>query len=85
MDTHNHILARTLVQGALDRYTALPRTDHEGDALLIVMGAVLEEVSNSNSKPEGVATIIISKKALGIMVTIIAGSVSGVVAYFKRG
>ena len=42
--TSNHVLARTLVQGALVRYTAEPRVDHDGDAALIVLGAILEEV-----------------------------------------
>lgn len=40
----NHALARALIQGALTRYTDEPRQDHEGDAQLIVLGAILEEV-----------------------------------------
>jgi len=40
----NHILAHALIEGALNRYTAEPRQDHEGDAQLIVLGAILEEV-----------------------------------------
>ncbi|KKN75610.1 hypothetical protein LCGC14_0378480 [marine sediment metagenome] len=44
MAKKNHALAHALVQGALNRYTAEPRQDHEGDAQLIVLGAILEEV-----------------------------------------
>ena len=32
------------MNGALERYTAEPRQEHEGDAALIVLGAILEEV-----------------------------------------
>ena len=61
MARHDHTLARQLVQGAMERFTGVPRQEHEGDALLIVMGAVLEEVSNGRPS-NGVITISISKK-----------------------
>ena len=47
----NHTLARALVNGALERYTAEPRQEHEGDAALIVLGAILEEVGAR--RPDG--------------------------------
>ena len=49
MAGRDHTLARQLVKGAMERFTAVPRVEHEGDALLIVMGAVLEEVSNGSN------------------------------------
>lgn len=43
----NHALARKMVQDALDRYTDPIRSEVlEGDAQLIVMGAILEDVSS---------------------------------------
>ena len=53
MPKHNHTLARKLVRDALDRFADPDRSEvHEGDAQLIVMGAILEEVSNGN-RPHG--------------------------------
>ncbi len=49
MASKNHALARKLVQDALDRFTAPERIEHEGDAQLIVLGAILEEVGNGHS------------------------------------
>ena len=58
-----HSLAKELVQGALTRFSAQPRQEHEGDAQLIVLGAILEEVSNGRNGASGV-TIVVGRKTL---------------------
>ena len=45
----NHILAKQLVQGALERFTSPDQATHEGDAQLIVLGAILEEVTRGHN------------------------------------
>jgi hypothetical protein len=40
----DHSTARAIIKGAVTRWNGVEREQHDGDAQLIVMGAVLEEV-----------------------------------------
>ncbi len=77
MDRRNHYLARKLIQDALDRFAAPERVDHEGDAQLIVLGAILEEVGNGQNN--GGLTVHVGVKTLGALVTAAASGVTAVV------
>ena len=81
MAHRDHTLARQLVQDALHRFAAIPRQEHVGDALLIVMGAVLEEVSNGRPS-DGIITITISKK-VGAAISAVAATAAAAVGYLK--
>ena len=71
----NHALARKLVQDALDRFTAPVREEHEGDAQLIVLGAILEEVGNGRPNNSGV-TIHVGAKTITALGTVVGGGLA---------
>ena len=84
MNKHGHTLAQKLVKDALDRFTAPSREEREGDAQLIVLGAILEEVSNGSGRNGfGGVTIIIGRKAIAGLVTLLGGAGAGLWVVFQ--
>ena len=76
-----HTLARKLVSDALDRFAAPEHEVHEGDAQLIVLGAILEVVENGR-RSDGVIVITVSKK-VGAAISAIAATAAAAVGYLK--
>jgi len=81
MARKDHTLARKLVSDALDRFASPGHEAHDGDAQLIVLGALLETIEDRN---QGFIVITISRKALASVAAMIAAGVSGSVVYFKQ-
>ncbi len=81
MARRDHTLARKLISDALDRFAAPEHEAHEGDAQLIVLGALLEAIED---RPREFIVMSISRRALAPIGAMIAAGVSAVVAYLKQ-
>lgn len=75
---HNHTLARELIKGALARHANQDARD--GDAQLIVMGAILEEFTVGRCSV-GLPRVDLIK--VGMVVGGIVGGLAYVLRYFK--